>query len=340
MRFRLFVAAPCVLAACLALAAGCAPREAPAPRPNVVLILVDMARADRLSLYGYPRATTPALERRAKSGVVFETARSQAACTFPSVNSILTSRAPQRFIGRPAGVHDIPAGVPALAEILDARGYATLAVSASPIVRATPSYLNKVGGYGRGFDLFLERCMGRRAACVHTDAFRYLPILRRPFLLYLHYMDVHAPYQPPDWYRKRFFANTPETKVWVRAGDPKPIERRLYEGAEGPIEEADLRGLIDLYDDSIGFFDEQFALLLRTLEEAGALDDTLIAVIADHGESFLEHDHLLHCRTLHEPEVRTPWLLRVPTGCLSRYCASSVSSAGGRKPRRKSSASR
>ena len=152
----------------------------------------------------------------------------------------------------------------------------------------------------------------RRAACVHTDAFRYLPVLRRPFLLYLHYMDVHAPYQPPDWYRKRFFADSPETKTWVRAGDPKPIERRLYEGAEGPIEEADLRGLVDLYDDSIGFFDEQFALLLRTLEEAGALDDTLIAVIADHGESFLEHDHLLHCRTLHEPEVRTPWLLRVP----------------------------
>jgi arylsulfatase len=297
-------------AALLAAAGGCAEPER--RDWNVIVLLADTLRADHLGAYGYPRPTSPNLDAFAAENVLFAGHRSQSPCTFPSVNSILTSRSPQRFTGRERGVFDIPADVPALAGILQARGYATLAVSASPIVRATPTDLNKVGGFDRGFDLFLERCMWRPAACVHTDFFTYLPVLRRPFFLYLHYMDTHAPYRQPSWYQKRFFTDYQGGKSWVRAGNPKPIERRVYEGVGDAVEEADLRGLIDLYDDSIGFLDEQFALLLRTLGEAGALDNTLIAVIADHGESFLEHDHMLHCRTLYDPEIKVPWLMRVP----------------------------
>ncbi len=297
-------------AALLAAAGGCAQPER--RDWNVVVLLVDTLRADHLGAYGYARDTSPNLDAFAAENVLFANHRSQAPCTFPSVNSILTSRSPQRFTGRGRGVFDIPAEVPALAGVLQARGYATLAVSASPIVRATPTKLNRVGGFDRGFDVFLERCEWKHAACLHADAATYLPLVRRPFFLYLHYMDVHAPYDPPRRYEKRFFTDYRGGKKWVRRGNPKPIARRVYEGAGDPVEEADLRGLIDLYDDSIGSFDEQFAQLLRTLAEAGALDDTLIAVIADHGESFLEHDHVLHCRSLFEPEVRVPWLMRVP----------------------------
>ena len=295
-------------AICLA-AGGCAPERRDW---NVVVLLVDTLRADHLGAYGYQRPTSPNLDAFAAANVVFADHRSQSPCTFPSANSILTSRAPQHFDGRAAGDHGIPDGMPTLAEVLEARGYATLAVSASPIVRATPSRLNEVGGFGRGFHLFLERCEWRRAACVHNDAFTYLPLLRRPFFLYLHYMDAHAPYQPPDWYRRRFATDLDDAPAWVRKGDPKPIADMVYREAPGEIDQAHLRSLIDLYDDSIGFFDEQFALLLDKLEENDAIENTLIAVIADHGESFLEHAHVLHCRTLYEPEIRTPWLMRVP----------------------------
>ena len=306
---RAAAAAALLAGAALVAGAGCAEPER--RDWNVVVLLVDTLRADHLGAYGYPRDTSPALDAFAAANVLFADHRSQSPCTFPSVNSILTSRSPRLFTGREPGRFDIPAGVPALAEILKARDYATLAVSASPIVRATPSHLNEHGGYGRGFHVFLERCMGRRAACVHTDAFTYLPLLRRPFFLYLHYMDTHAPYQQPDFYEKRFFAGA-DGKKWLREGDPKPLERLVAEGAADQIDPADVSILIDLYDDSIGFFDQQFALLLETLARENALDDTLIAVIADHGESFLEHGKLLHCRTLYEPEVRVPWLMRVP----------------------------
>ncbi len=295
------------------LAGGCAARPPERPRWNLVVLLVDTLRADHLGAYGYPRPTSPALDAFAAANVRFAEHRSEAPCTFPSVNSLLTSRSPQRFTGRATGVYDIPEGIPTLAGILQSEGYATLAVSASPIVRATPSHLNKAGGFGGGFDLFLERCMGRRAACIHTDAFTYLPIVRRPFFLYLHYMDVHAPYAPPDWYEKRFFTGYRGDQQWVRQGDPKPINDLVYDlRTPERVDRRDLEGLIDLYDDSIGFFDRQFALLLATLEKAGELDRTLIAVLADHGESFLEKGHVLHCRSLYEAEVRVPWLMQVP----------------------------
>ena len=296
----------------LALAAGGCAEQPPERRDwNVVLLLVDTLRADHLGVYGYERDTSPALDAFAAASVVFADHRSQAPCTYPSVNSILTSRAPQRFTGRESGGFTIPAELPSLPRILQARGYATLAVSASPIVRATPTDLNRFGGFAGGFDLFLERCLSRRAACVNRDAFTYLPLLRQPFFLYLHYMDPHAPYQQPDFYEKRFFRGA-RGKKWVRAGDPYPIERLVEDGARDRIDPADLSALIDLYDDSIGFFDQQFALLLEALAEQDALENTLIAVIADHGESFLEHDKILHCRTLYEPEIRVPWLMQVP----------------------------
>ena len=118
-------------AACLALCllaglllagiwVGCSP-TGPAPSArNVIVILPDTLRADHLGTYGYERDTTPYLDSLGRRGVVFERTVSQASCTFPSANSILTSRYPAVFTGRPKGQQGIPEGIPSLAEILDA----------------------------------------------------------------------------------------------------------------------------------------------------------------------------------------------------------------------------
>ena len=95
-RISLFV----VLLSALGLGGSAACRT-PAPRPNVIFILLDTLRSDRLSSYGYGKPTTPNLDAFAKDGVLFEQARSQASCTFPSVNSMLTSRWPLHFLGQP-----------------------------------------------------------------------------------------------------------------------------------------------------------------------------------------------------------------------------------------------
>jgi arylsulfatase A-like enzyme len=299
-------------------ALGCTrPAGAPAAasRPlarNLIFILVDTLRADHLPLYGYRRDTSPNLSRLAGESLVLLNTRSQASCTFPSVNSILTSRSPAEFLGQPDGNIGLPAGIPGLAEILRARGFHTVAVSASPIVRRSPGRFNPHGGFGRGFDTFEEDCVWKGADCVTSQALPHLRRDARPLFLYLHYLDPHGPYAPPAAHRRRFALGHP-AKAFIRDGDPLPIGRWLYENGPNPgVTAADLGFLADLYDEKIAFFDDQLGRLVAELRRSGLLKDSIVVLAADHGEEFLEHGDIKHCRNLFDTTIRTPLLLRVP----------------------------
>ncbi|HVT60230.1 MAG TPA: sulfatase [Thermoanaerobaculia bacterium] len=308
------------LAGGLLLAAACAQQKPPPPR-NVVFLLVDTLRADHLPLYGYGRNTSPALTALAGESVLFSSARAQSSCTFPSVNSILTSRYPAVFLGQPGGAMGLPAGIPGLAEILRHRGFRTVAISASPVVRRSPSRFNPGGGYDRGFERFDEECLWKPADCVVERARGELRRGGRPLLLYLHFMDPHGPYLPPPYHRRRFAFGHP-AKRFVQQGDPNPIANWLYRGGPDPgLTAEDLRYLVDLYDDKIAFFDTQLDLLLRAIRRAGLLDETILVFAADHGEEFMEHGQIKHCRTVFDSSVRVPLLLRIPGGGRGRELA-------------------
>lgn len=296
-------------------------REAPATAHpgyvghNLVLILVDTLRADHLGSYGYGRSTSPNLDAFAASGVLFENARSQASCTFPSVNSILTSRYPAAFFGQPKGHMGIPEGVDSIAEILRAQGYATLALSASPVVRKSPSWANPEGGFDRGFDQFDEQCMDESAKCLHEQLQRRLPDLAHPFFLYLHYMEPHSPYRPPASHPRRFTGDYAGPHDFIESGRPNPIAAMLYDGAPSlDLSSHDVAHLVDLYDEEIAYFDSRFPEIQSMLESVEAAGDTLVAIVSDHGEEFLEHDHIKHCRPLYETQIHTPLILRLPGG--------------------------
>lgn len=300
------------------LATGCGPREN--GRWNVLLVVVDTLRADRMSLYGYPKPTTPHLEAFAREGVVFTNARSQAACTSPSVNSLLTSRIPAVFL-RPGATLGIPETVRALPEILREQGYATAAVSASTIVRNTPSKVNPAGGFGRGFDVFDESCHLQRARCVNEKALGLLGDRdpRQPWFLYLHYMEPHAPYRPPAEHERRIAAPLSDARRrgvsgWARKGDVWPVMRHLYEGSPRyRLTPQNVAYLSDLYDEEIASFDEHFAQLVDGLRERRLLDRTLIVLAADHGEEQYEHGQWGHCRSIaYETTLRTPLVLWIP----------------------------
>jgi arylsulfatase A-like enzyme len=324
--------ASCLVAVCVA-SAGCGGGDSgwgtSGPRVrNVIVLLADTLRADHLGTYGYGRDTSPNVDALGRRGVVFERTVSQASCTFPSVNSLLTSRYPYVFLGRPAGEMGIPDGIPGLAEVLSARGFDTVAVSASPIVRKSPGEHNPNGGFGRGFDVFDESCEWGPSACVHARALEALDTLHakagepdddaRPFFLYLHYMDPHDPYWRPPEMRGRFAGPYRGEHPFVVEGDPNPIGEMLYDdGPQLDLTEDDLRQLVAAYDEAIAYFDGQLALFLDELERRGLLDDTLVALVADHGEEFLEHGHIKHCRTVYDTEIKTPLILvgpGVPSG--------------------------
>jgi arylsulfatase A-like enzyme len=295
---------------------GCIENPAAAPTietpKNVLIVMVDTLRSDHMSTYGYERTTTPYIDRFAKRAIVFERARAQASCTFPSVNSLLTSRYPKIFESQAEGRFGIPQETPAIAEILDAHGYNTVAFSASHIVRATPSEYNPFGGFDRGFDIFVEGCRWLHGACLQGKIKRQLDALEEPYFLYLHFMDPHSPYQPPERYTRRF-AGDYGGYDFIRRGDPNPIGKMLYAG--GPdleIGDLEINHLKDLYDDEIRYFDGVFHRLLDSLEARDLLERTLVVLVSDHGEEFLEHGHIKHCRGVWDTVTHVPLMLRIP----------------------------
>lgn len=303
-----------VVVFCVALAlAACTRRDAAKRRPNVVLILVDALGADHLGCYGYDLPTSPNLDAFAAQSIRFSDVRAQATCTFPSANSILTGRWPSFFVDRPDGKMASPDETVWLAEALKDHGYSTAAVSASPVVRKDASSVNPGGGYGGGFDHFLEDCMWGPAACVNRDAFKVLPELKPPFFLYLHYMDTHDYYAPPAKWRRGFVSPACQGLDWIADGNPNPIADALYKRHEKPnVTPRQLGYLEGLYDSAIAYWDDQFEQLLDRLKRRGVYDNTMIIVLADHGEEFLEHGDIKHCHNLFDTTLKTPLIVHMP----------------------------
>ena len=286
---------------------------------NVILVTVDTLRADRMSLYGYERTTTPFLEELAASSTVFDNHLSQAGCTFPSVNSMLTSRSAEHFLDRASEYGMvIPEDTVSLPEIFVDEGYLTMAVSTSLIVRKTPS-VNQRGGFDRGFMRFDESCKVKSADCVHgvtLDALdgRSAEQKERPFFLYLHYLEPHSPYRPPKWHQKQWAGPGPDRR-WVRRGEGHTLMRNHYGegGARFDRDHPWIEHFLDLYDEEIRFFDDAFRGFLDELDQRGELDDTIIILLSDHGEEFLEHGEVAHCRDIaYQTNLWVPWMVHVP----------------------------
>jgi arylsulfatase A-like enzyme len=302
------------------LVASCRRQPSAPPKPlNVLLVVVDTLRTDRLSLYGYKRPTSPNLDVFARDAVVFTDSRSSAGCTFPSTNAILTSREPSVFLLWPERTMGIPDGVTSFPEILRQHGYATAAVSASPIARATPSYINTHGGFGKGFQSFDEECLDKHARCVNDKAYGLLQKLPQPFFLYLHYMEPHAPYRIPPDVPRRFTQNPDSPRPqgihpWAWRGETWPVLQRIYDdNRDLDFNPQDLARLYDLYDEEIAYFDAEFAKLVAQLKARGLFDNTLIVFTADHGEEQHEHGGYGHCRSLaYETILRTPLMMKIP----------------------------
>lgn len=301
----------------VALAVGVAPGDTsaaparPVPR-NIVLVVIDTLRTDHLGTYGYGRPTSPFIDELAAGGVVFENAVSAAPATFPAVNTLLTSVSPHVFNANNAHDLGIPARVKTLAEVFRAAGFRTGAVSASPIVRRSPSRFNHRGGFGQGFDRFDEECGDRRgvasfsADCVTGRALHMLPTLRDGrFFLYVHYLDPHGPYQPPPTWRR--FGTAYHGKPFIEAGNLKPIKEWLYKDAPDPgLTESDVQHLRDLYDGEILAVDHNVRRLVSGFRKHKLFSNTLFVIVSDHGESFMDHRYIAHGKSMYQPVIRVP----------------------------------
>jgi arylsulfatase A-like enzyme len=278
---------------------------------HVLLISIDSLRADRLSCYGNPRSTSPAIDRLATAGTRFAHAYSPSSWTLPSHATLLTGVS-QRRHGAVQPKHRLPADLPRLASILKDAGYRTRGVYSGP-------FLDPFFGFGAGFDEYAwcgsyeqSKRLGKIEAS-HRDQTN--PCLKRTFdawardvddvptFWFAHMWDVHFDYIPPSKYVRRF------DPTYRRALDGRDIAGDGFPLNASP---RDVAHLLARYDGEVRYADDTIHGLVEALEKAGVLDRTLVVVTSDHGDEFLEHGNKNHMRTVYVESVRVPLVLSGP----------------------------
>jgi len=283
----------------------------PFPRArNLLLIVIDTLRADHLSCYGYARATSPRIDQLAIEGIRFERSLAQKGRTSPSVATILSGTYPHTH-----GLLDIrsvlPDGVLTLAEILGPRGWRTAGM-------ITNANLSHIFNFQQGFDDYVELGNADLHATADTLTNEAIPWLEEhrgePFFLYLHYVDPHAPYIPPDAYKDRFAGDA----LYGRYRHLKPPLGSNSMGAIDPhavIENGsrDVDLYVARYDAEIAFTDAEVGRVLDAVDALGLREDTLVVLTADHGESMAEnYVFFAHGKTPYDNSLRVPLIVRYP----------------------------
>jgi arylsulfatase A-like enzyme len=276
MKRGFFVLGLLILLAALAWSAA---RNRTRKRPNLLFVSIDTLRADHLGTYGWNRPTSPNLDAFAAKSVVFENAQSSSSWTLPSLATLMTSLLPSTHRCEKDSDRLDPSYT-TLAEILRDSGYDTAIV-------ASHYFLNAGHGLQQGFTRVDTRILQDESAITSPDVtdwgVQWLEDKAAandgvPWFLWLHYFDPHAPYLEHEGVSEAF-------------------------GTKEPI---------DLYDGEIAFTDRHLGRLFEAFERLDFAEDTVVVVVADHGEEFGEHGQFKHGYDLHEEVVHVPLVMRVP----------------------------
>jgi hypothetical protein len=290
---------------------------------RVLLISLDTLRADHTGFGGYSKPTTPFLDTLAERGVVFDNHFSNSNCTLPSHATMLTGLHYPSHGVRPVDeekedIHPLPSSAITMAERFQEMGYATTAFTSHG------AWLNSDYGFDQGFDHFVSRWC--EADLIMRD---YLELVdERPSensFTFLHFFDIHSdsaqsgpclPYQSKPRLVERFAGEAPpgftgcSTGVGRENNCASNYLKDISTKAE-PLLESHRQYLIGLYDAGIRLLDEKLRVFFAELEKRGQLENTLIVITSDHGESFFEHGSMLH-DTHHDEVAKVPLILVFP----------------------------
>jgi arylsulfatase A-like enzyme len=310
--------------------------------PNVLFIVWDTVRADRMSLYGNPVATTPHLERLAASSAVYDNAISPSYWTLPSHASMFTGL-PVSSHGANAEYKWLDSRFITLAEYFRDHGWDTYAWSSNPNI-------NKSANTIQGFDTFHQPFAQNRwrrsveratKALIHPkdkssrpSPERYKSIAHhkggpvtheaftgwleddwdgeKPFFAFLNYMEAHAYRLPSQASRKTVM---PDEERFRKGLTTSALLKRMSNVMYGNWKDykpKEKRALLDVYDASIRDLDLLTHRLLADLKSRELLDNTIVVITSDHGEQFGEHGLWLHNYSVYQPLVHVPLLIRYP----------------------------
>ncbi len=310
------------------------PATLPKDAPNIILMVLDTVRQDRISVYGNNPRTTPNIEEFAEEATVFD-AYATSHWTLPSHASLVTGLYPtENGTGIQKGLV-IDRNNETLAEILAQAGYTTGAVIANITA------LGKDSGLPQGFDYyFTDRAdslppvyfwagyflakfdpespvflfsQHMRAASVNRRALKWIrKSVDRPFFLLLNYMDAHHPYVPPPPYDRMGDSGGSRLNLF----SPPEIYIKYRNEVNAGLrhvtdEEHDY--LVSKYDGEISYLDDQIGKLFQELKKLGLYENSLIIITSDHGEFFGEHDLVGHAiGSLYQEVIRVPLIVKFP----------------------------
>jgi arylsulfatase A-like enzyme len=283
-------------------------------RPNIVLLGVDSLRADHMSCYGYDRLTTPHLDQFAAEGTLFEKNYSAHIPTTSAYSSMLTGQdvfTTQVVALRHKG--PLRPEVPTLPEMLREAGYATTCVgfSGNPASRGFDTYLNFPGwgSWNEGRSPKAENL--NQVAIPELDR---LASGKQPFFLFLRHMDPHAPYLPPAPFERMFYHGN-ESDPKNKSMDPvmafKPFRDFFATWMPPGISDKDY--VIAQYDGAIAYMDACIQTIFEALKQRGILDETIIALNGDHGETLYDHECWFDHHGLYDPTLHVPLIIRYPS---------------------------
>ena len=281
------------------------------PRPDILLVVWDTCRADRVSAQGYALPTTPRLAALAREGVIFRRCITPSPWTPPAHGSLFTGLLPLHHGLRESPGDRVHPDLPLLAATLRSAGYETVAVPANPLLSAT----GLLEGFETVFPVGKGDVKGRSPEVVARveEWIRGLgarSTARKPFFLFVNLMDAHLPLDPEPEDLVAVHGAAGAAKV--PAGGPAVDEVGALAHLTGirRVSDDDLRVLSLAYDGAVHRADRATGKILDLLKGASLLDETVVAVVGDHGESLGEHGDLDHRVSVHDPVLRVPLVLR------------------------------
>ncbi|MFN2377331.1 MAG: sulfatase-like hydrolase/transferase [Candidatus Binatia bacterium] len=299
---------------------------APPQRPNVLLVSIDTLRADHLGAYGYAATPSPSpwIDALAAGGRLYETAISSSPETAPALATLHTGLYQDRH-GVLYNRAKMSEASTTLAERLKASGYATAAFVGNWLA-------DREHGFAQGFDRFEVATGGPlspsttddKLVALFGDFARQLP--PRPWFAWVHLMDPHGPYDSaPPWWSSNFdYARAPLARDGEFPVSDSNFGLGVIPRYQKIEQEKRLSDYVRRYDGDIRYTDSQVGALLSMVRAAGGGEDTLVVLVADHGESLVEHDELLqHGWFVYDTTIRVPLVLAWPAGL----------AAGSREPR-------
>jgi arylsulfatase len=289
-------------------------------KPNIILITADSLRANHVGCYGYGKPTSPHLDKMACEGVLFEKMFAPGIPTQPSHTTIFTGLHPVTHgVVAHGGRAKLARATPFLPEILFGEGYTTCAVD---------TLFRERIWFGRGYEYILDPSLHHLFYASVTQeelndrAFHWLKTVPKgPFFMFIHYWDVHYPYVPPDRMRGLFYdggnpvdAGNHALDEWWEHPVGAMAKDTWLRTPKGIITDPDY--VTALYDRELLYLDEGIQALLDTLDKLGMAEDTLVMLLADHGESMTEHRIFYDHYGLYDNVVNVPMIVRWPGGKL------------------------